>query len=376
MSDGRPRRGYLDVLRGLAVLIMIESHLLDSWTRFPDRQTWRFAYAMVLGGFGAPLFLFLAGVAVPLSAGSKFRRTGDVNAASRAVVRRGLEIFGLAFLFRLQSWVLGWSSPRYLLKVDILNIMGPSIMAAAAIWGALRTAKGRFAAFAAATLAVTLLTPIVRNVSLLSPLPDAIEAYLRPVGGLSNFVFFPWAGFVFAGAIVGLVLDAIQTRRQEHLANLGFALVGTAVAVTAYDLSFRPSWYSQSHFWTTSPEFFFMRVGIMTAAIALAYLWELRPGGAHRWSPLQQLGRTSLFIYWIHVEIVYGLVSLPLHKRLSWAQSWVALAVFCFLMLLCSIYKDRVVRRWTAQGSGLRSSGPPRRGVVKDDVVGRPGPAI
>jgi uncharacterized membrane protein len=39
MADGRLRRGYLDWLRGLAVLIMIETHVLDSWTRFPDRET-------------------------------------------------------------------------------------------------------------------------------------------------------------------------------------------------------------------------------------------------------------------------------------------------------------------------------------------------
>ena len=92
MSDGPSRRTYLDVLRGVAVLVMIEAHLLDSWTRFPDRQTRQFTDAIVIGGFGAPLFLFLAGIAVPLSAGSKFRRTGDAGAASRAVVRRGLEI--------------------------------------------------------------------------------------------------------------------------------------------------------------------------------------------------------------------------------------------------------------------------------------------
>ncbi len=349
------RRGYLDVLRGLAVLIMIEAHLLDSWTRFPDRQARQFAYAMVLGGFGAPLFLFLAGVAVPLSAGSKLRRTGDADGASRAVVRRGLDVFGLAFLFRIQAWVLGWSSPRSILKVDILNIMGPSIMAAAAIWGAMRTVKGRLLAFTAAMLAVTLVTPIVRNLSILSALPDPIEAYLRPVGALSNFVFFPWAGFVFAGAIVGLVLDGLRTPRQEHVANLGFALIGTGLAVTAYELSFVPTWYPQSHFWTTSPAFFFLRLGIMTAAVGLAYAWQLRPGGTSKWSPLKQLGRTSLFIYWIHVEMVYGLLSRPLHKRLSWELSWVALALFCLFMLWCSIYKDRVVARWTAQGSRLKA---------------------
>ena len=366
MTDRRSRRGYLDALRGLAVLIMIEAHLLDSWTRFPDRQTRQFAYAMILGGLGAPLFLFLAGVAVPLSAGSKFRKTGNTEAASRAVVRRGLEVFGLAFLFRIQAWVLGWSSPRLILKVDILNIMGPSIMAAASIWGAFRTVKGRLAGFAAATLAMTFLTPIVRNISLLSALPDPIEAYLKPVGELSNFVFFPWAGFLFAGAIVGLILDAVGTRHQEHLANLGFVLGGIVLAAASYGLSFLPTLYQQSHFWTTSPTFFYLRLGFMIAAVGLAYAWDLRPGAAQKWSPLQQLGRTSLFIYWIHVEMIYGVISMPLRKRLSLEMSCMALAIFCLFMLWCSIYKDRVVGRWKAQGSRLKAQGRAFRAQSRD----------
>ena len=358
MGDVPSRRGYLDLLRGLAVLIMIEAHLLDSWTRFPDRQTKEFAQAMILGGFGAPLFLFLAGVAVPLSAGSKLRKTGSVVQSARAVTRRGLEIFGLAFLFRIQAWVLGWSSPATMLRVDILNIMGPAIMAAAAIWGVMRSTSARLVAFASAMLAFTLLAPIIRTVSILSPLPDPIEAYLRPVGTMSNFVFFPWAGFLFAGAIVGVVLDSLATRRAELLTNLTFVFGGTAIAVVAYELSFFPTWYPQSHFWSTSPAFFFIRLGIMTAVIGLAYAWNQRPGGAEKWSPLKQLGRTSLFIYWIHVEMVYGLVSLPLHKQLSWTQAWIALAIFCVFMLICSIFKDRFVTKWKnyggAQASRLR----------------------
>ena len=56
------RRGYIDWLRGLAVLIMVEAHTLDAWTRAPDRATTIFGLGGILGGFGAPLFLFLAGV--------------------------------------------------------------------------------------------------------------------------------------------------------------------------------------------------------------------------------------------------------------------------------------------------------------------------
>ncbi|HEX6976405.1 MAG TPA: heparan-alpha-glucosaminide N-acetyltransferase domain-containing protein, partial [Vicinamibacterales bacterium] len=185
-GEARPRRGYLDWMRGLAVLIMIEAHVIDSWTRAADRQSWQYGWSTILGGFGAPLFLFLAGVSVALSASSKARRLGDPALASRAVVRRGLEIFLLAFVFRVQAWVLGLGAPIGLLKVDILNIMGPSIMAAAAIWGWSADRKRRYAIYAAAALLMTLVTPLVRSTSLLDGLPDPLEAYLRPIAGLTN----------------------------------------------------------------------------------------------------------------------------------------------------------------------------------------------
>src|SRR5260370_25359 len=107
---------YLEVLRGVAVLIMIEAHVLDSWTRAAARRSRAFGESLILGGFGAPLFLFLAGIAVAMSAGSKARRTGDTRGAVRAVQRRGLEIFLLAFVFRFQSFVLSHSPAWALLK--------------------------------------------------------------------------------------------------------------------------------------------------------------------------------------------------------------------------------------------------------------------
>ncbi len=99
------RRSYLDWLRGVAVLIMIEAHVFDSWTRFPDNHTQEFAYAMILGGFGAPLFLFLAGVVVPLSAGVEVPaiRRPDGGVAGRGDARPA-DLSVLRFLFRVQAW--------------------------------------------------------------------------------------------------------------------------------------------------------------------------------------------------------------------------------------------------------------------------------
>src|SRR3954451_4235 len=96
-------------MRGLAVLVMIEAHVIDSWTRLDARHTWQFGWSMILGGFGAPLFLYLAGLSVALSAGSKLRRTGDATAAARFVMMRGLWVFGLAFLFWCRHGSSGWA---------------------------------------------------------------------------------------------------------------------------------------------------------------------------------------------------------------------------------------------------------------------------
>ena len=349
-SKATTRRGYLDWLRGVAVLIMIEAHLVDSWTGSPDRESAAFGLAMIVGGFGAPLFLFLAGVAVSMSAGSKVRRSGDIKASSSAVARRGLEIFGLAFLFRLQAWILGWSpSTRALLKVDILNIMGPSIIAAAALWGAARTNRSRLVLLGSATFAVAMLTPVLRNAPFILALPEPIEAYFRPIPGLTNFVFLPWAAFVFAGAFVGLMLDNARTAVQERRLNVALSTAGASLAALSFALSYFPGLYAKSYFWTTSPAFFFLRTGLMTAAIGAAYAWESRPGGTEKWSPVRQLGRTSLFVYWIHVEMVYGLVSRPLHHALTLGQASVAYVIFTAFMLVCSLAKDRAVAAWRAR---------------------------
>src|SRR3982751_5074436 len=249
MTAPAMRRTSLDVLRGIAVLVMIEAHVIDSWTRDADRHTPAFRESLVLGGFGAPLFLFLAGVAVAMSAGSKARRWNDNRAAASAVATRGAQIFALAFLFRFQSVVLSHAPAWTLLRVDILNVMGPSIVAAVGVWLLVRGTLPRIVAFAAATAALVLFAPGIRHAAPLGTLPDALEAYVRPIPGLSNFTFFPWAAFVTGGAMLGVVLDACRDPQSNRRANVIFIAGGLALASAAYLGSFRPPLDPRSSYW-------------------------------------------------------------------------------------------------------------------------------
>lgn len=337
------RRGYIDWLRGVAVLVMVEAHTIDAWTQASDRGSVAFGIGGIIGGFAAPLFLFLAGVAVPLAISGKVRRGTTLADAARQVRQRGWQVFGLALLFRLQAKLLGGGGWWSLLRVDILNIMGPAIVLAAALYGVCRTMRVRLGVLAALVAITALATPLIRSAAWPSALPDFLEAYLRPIPQLTNFTWFPWSAFVLAGAIVGVVLEPLRDREGERRANAWFGLAGVTLIVVGWLGSYVPSPYAHSYFWTSSPAFFTLRVGILTLAMPLAFVWGNR-AGAGRWSPLQQFGRTSLFVYWIHVEMVYGVLSTPLHRALTLWQWGITYLLFVVLLLGISVIKTHLSR--------------------------------
>ena len=336
------RRSYLDWLRGIGVLIMVEAHTLDSWTRAQDRGH-AFKWAMVVGGFGAPIFLFLAGVSLALAIGSRLRKGLSAPEAVARARRRAWQIFGLAFLFRLQAAIIsgGWSL-QSLLKVDILNIMGLSMLAAAILWGLGRGIGSRTLMLSIAAVAAAMTTPIVRVTPLLAPLPYPIEWYFRPDPGRTTFTLFPWAGFVLAGCAIGLWLDRVSDESGERRVIVALAALGIAVTGAGYAAIFLPPIYAVTEFWTSSPTYFFVRLGLLMAAVPVAYLWMMWLPGRSR---LVEFGVASLFVYWIHVEMVYGSPSIPLHRRLTLVQAMIGYMLLSLFLFWLVTVKGRVVAR-------------------------------
>ena len=358
------RRRYIDWARALAVFVMIEAHTIDVWTWTGERKTLAFRHATIVGGFAAPLFLWLAGLSLVLSAASVARRRGDRASAVDVICRRGLEIFLLAFLFRLQALILTPGGALVtLFRVDILNIMGPAMVVAGVVWGLARTTTRLVVAYAAIATAFAMLTPIVRATALVDRLPLWFQWYLRPTGDLTIFTAFPWAGFVFAGAAVGVLIAAVppaaEPRPSTGSARAGFAegrlqvwlgVAGAALVAAGFYAATRPTLYARTSFWTSSPTWFAIRVGILM--IALTALYALAQLAEHRGVELRRVerfGRSSLFVYWIHVELVYGYASWPLRGRLPLWGSLVACALFSVLMYGAIVLRDRIVETWQAR---------------------------
>jgi uncharacterized membrane protein len=367
MSARSARRGYLDWMRGLAVVIMVGWHTLDSWTTPVDKASGAFWYFQLVGGFGAPMFLFLAGVSVSLACASRLRRSSLPSAWTAAwpMVKRGGWIWVLAILFRLQSDVLGGRTSigqilvldivrGNTLKVDILNVMGPAIAGAAVIWGVVRSPAWRIAASIAAAAVFAFATPAIRAWGALDALPDALEGYLRPFAGRTTFSFFPWAGFVFAGAAIGVLIDRTRDAAAERRLIVALGVGGVALWILSMVAAQGPSLFGPTDFWRTAPSFFFLRVGVLVAGIAACYFWEARARvlGEQPFSPMRQLGVTSLFIYWIHVEMAYGGLSRPIKGQLPLPWSIVAFLLFMVAMLGISMAKSAIADRWVARRAG------------------------
>ena len=370
------RRAYIDWARGVAVLLMIEAHTTDAWTRAADRKSVLYRDATILGGFAAPLFLWLAGVAVVLAATRNAERTGSPARAAEGIVRRGLEIFILAFLFRIQAFIVSPGNHLVtLFRVDILNVMGPASLAALALLELTTSAAGRVAAFSAVAIAFSMLTPIVRVSPLVEHLPVWVQWYMRPAGELTVFTLWPWAGFVFAGGAVGALLAIARDERSERRVHVAMAFAGAALIVLGYYTAARPSIYTAASFWTSSPTWFAIRVGILMLALSWMYgleqLVELHEDTATRsvaglvravafsWQgPLARLGRHSLFIYWIHVELVYGYASWLWRHRLPMWGTAIAYSLFCVLLYRAIGWRDRFVDFWRARPRGALISAP------------------
>src|ERR1700693_5053763 len=129
-EPSKKRIAYIDWMRGLACLLMFQTHCYDSWLGGTARTTKFIGWSQLLGTLPAPLFLFLAGMSFALVTDRMRAKGASPNEIAMTTIRRGAEIFALGVLFRIQEYVFGlpWSPWTDLLRVDILNTIGFSMM--------------------------------------------------------------------------------------------------------------------------------------------------------------------------------------------------------------------------------------------------------
>lgn len=313
-SPARPRLAWIDLLRGVAVVGMIETHVMNTLLSAGfDGAAWRHQLSFY-NGLLAPAFLWIAGFVQGLAI-RKARREGR-PVVSLARLRRLGFVAMLGYLLHVpwNPWLAGDFSPeswRIALQADILQCMAVSL--ALLLFAGLARDRSFDGITALLAAGFVFLAPAAQH---WHTGVTGIDAFLNHDNG-SLFPLFPWFSFCATGSLM--------SRWEVSWKTL---LPGSLVLIVV-GMNFAPTAYSYVH-----PSFFAERLGWLGLLITLVWLvgQKVAPG----W--LQLAGRESLFIYVAHLLLLH---SIPFHgttlnlwigRTLSW---WATACVFLAVLGVC-----------------------------------------
>ncbi|MGA2714567.1 MAG: heparan-alpha-glucosaminide N-acetyltransferase domain-containing protein [Bryobacteraceae bacterium] len=329
------RLPYLDWARGLTAIVMLQGHVFQSFLRDDLREGGPYVMSQFAGGMPPAVFLVILGITFAFLMDSQEKKGFSAGARFLASIKRSGYLFAAAFAFRLQLWLFSFDKSPWtdIFRVDILNCMGLALLALS-VMSVFRTAE-RIRLCAILGVAIAAASPLVSNINW-SGVPEIVQNYLKP--DHLFFGFFPWAAFVAFGMSIGSILRLLEPDDVAP-AMQWFGWGGLTLAFAAYAFSnMPPSIYTNSDFWLNSPALIFIKLGAVLILIAFAWVWNLRVAPAN-WSWVRQFGLTSLLVYWVHVELVYGRWFGSLKSHLTVGQTLVAIVLTIVLMLGLSLLR-------------------------------------
>jgi len=301
------------------------------------------------GGMPPAIFLFLTGVTLAFLMDSSERRGLTPGERVFAAFRRSGYLFFLAFAFRAQMFVSGFPAAwTDLFKVDILNCMGFSI-AVLSVVAVFRT-RQRVVAAAAIGLFIALAGPLVSGAGW-THVPPALANYIAP--SRVAFGFFPWASHLAFGISAGSLIRSLSQEATDGAMCWIAAGGGLTIVIAQACAASSRSIYATSDFWLNSPAQVLTKLGATLVMLSAAYLWT-RYGARHgAWSWVRQFGVTSLLVYWMHIELVYGRWLWFLKNNLTLAETAVAAVAVILFMLGISALRTN----WAAVRATLAETG-------------------
>ena len=369
LSSKPPRLIFLDLLRALAVLMMVQGHTVDVLLANAYRQDSSYFYHLWLyvRGMTAPIFLVTTGTVFVYL----LRSTGQPlsgNPRWRKGVRRALLLFLLGYLLHFpigsprealllppERWVGFWA-------VDVLQLIGSGLLLLLlGAWIAERARLREEVVYGAAALFFFFAVIVTEYVGWSRWLPPGLAAYLSSRTG-SLFPLFPWAGYIMAGGLLARYLGrnfpSITSLAEARRLGVRLALLGgTMVSLFFVTRRIKEFGVGSEEFWFVNPDLFLLRLGsvlVLISALVLVSVWV-------RTVPplLLIIGRRTLLIYVVHLVMLYGSAWSPGLDRLCSRCLGIGSSILSALlmisgMILLAILYTRVETHPRWSGSTVR----------------------
>lgn len=311
-TEKKHRIIFIDLMRAFAVFQMVQGHTINTLLaenfRNPDDiiySTWLF-----MRGMTAPIFMFTAGIVFTYLF-RLVKKPFSKNHRVKKGIKRGLLLIFLGYLLRYPTWTIydfsrvSDISMGVFLAVDVLQLIGFGLLALLALlYLSEKFDLNEYITFSVAALLIFLVSPIFFKIDWNSFLPRAIAGYFY-TGTDSLFPFFPWAGYVIAGAVLGAYLAKHPLVFKSSIFSLWLTLVGLAFIIVSTVINYISSLNGNAAVVNSATtHLVFFRVGFVLLLNALVSFISLKANSIPKIIIL--FGRNTLLIYFIHLVILYG----------------------------------------------------------------------
>lgn len=303
----------LDLARFVAMLLMIQGHVLDALVMpsvidvtQPPWNIWSW-----IRGLTAPVFLTVSG-AVHVFAAKRNAEGRILDSTLERRMRWAVTILVIGYLLVFPGKRVidlpyvtseGWHT---FFAVNILQLVGAAMIVFVAVMQSTRSVAdmGRRAALAAALILAC--SPLAHLDVVHAMLPIWLQPYLTSQYG-SLFPFFPFATYLFLGVVIGARLHALPSEeRDARLVQMGVRF-GIPLAILGYGLLYglvamgvsQKSIDNADSVLLVAARFGAVLVIFAGAVKLLRLTWRLR-------SSYILFGSKSLYIYVIHVVLLFG----------------------------------------------------------------------
>lgn len=355
------RHLFIDLFRGLIILLMLEGHILRQFLPPETQSSFAFYLHELFHGITAPAFLFGAGLTFVISS---HRRWKEFHRWSEPLERR-LRRIAMIFLIGIFLHLPFFSFRKTLLEgtpldflvlfqSDVLTCISVGLLVLHALLFFFRREDRFHGAVVTLLIAIVLMTPVVWDVDFIHFTPILLAQLSNSLHG-SPFPLFPFLAYLFAGVAVSrkfivAVEAGLVPRFMRRLAMGGGLAIGAGLYLAA--VPFSP--YPRFDFWYTSPSYFLIRLGLLfLLAPAVWRAGEAASAGASRFlRPVADLGRESLLVYVLHLLVLYGSVINPRVNLAGLLPAHAGLAASAGLFAALSVLMWLAAVSWRALRSG------------------------
>lgn len=328
---------WIDQLRGWAVIVMIEVHVVNAWLY----KGWVPGWLSFVNGLVAPSFILCAGYSLVLST---FKTDGTLRPFWPETARRLGFVLLCAYILHapgvnLASWTV-LSTPQKLhelFKIDVLQCIVFSLLILQLLARLLRRPASFVVAAFALAVGVTWVSPYLwrRGVA---------DGLWLPIRGLVNgnadrgvqalFPLFPWLAFAAFGSVLGglyrywRVVPVKDGRSRWSEGRWLVLLTVQGLALSVWGTVMSRGWLAGAE-WalgdlgrlhnTTLPSVA-QRAGIVCLAGALMGALEAFRPRLPGPNPVTAASRESLLVYMFHLILIFGVL---LSERVSSATGLV-----------------------------------------------------